>query len=76
MAQHFILQENVLTDNVLIIPDSGKVFKGQYIGIIKEYSFANAWSDKEAVKRFRSKGRLTSYLAKRYPNSEVIDSII
>lgn len=63
----FILRENVLTDNILMIPDKGKIFKGGYVGIIKEYQFQNAWSDKEIIKRFRSKERLNEYLDKNYP---------
>lgn len=63
----YTLKENVLTDNLLIIPDQGKVFKGNYIAIIKEYQFQNAWSDKETVKRFRSEKELEKYLSKNYP---------
>lgn len=71
MAQEFILQENVLTDNVLILADEGKVFKGGYIAIIKEYTFLNSWSDKLGVKKFRSEERLHKYLEKNYPNFEM-----
>jgi hypothetical protein len=63
----FILRENVLTDNILMIPDKGKIFKGGYVAIIKEYKFATAWSDEEIIKRFRSKETLNSYLDKNYP---------
>ena len=73
MAKEFFLQENVLTDNILMIPDKGKVFKGGYIAIIKEYVFQNSWSDKEVIKRFRSKSRLVSYLDKNYPQVDYID---
>lgn len=73
MAKEFFLQENVLTDNILMIPDKGKIFKGGYIAIVKEYKFQNAWSDKESVKRFRSKSRLVSYLDKNYPQVDYID---
>ena len=73
MAKEFFLQENVLTDNILMIPDKGKIFKGGYIAIVKEYKFQNAWSDKESVKRFRSKSRLVSYLVKNYPQVDYID---
>ena len=71
MANEFFLQENVLTDNILMIPDKGKIFKGGYIAIIKEYVFQNSWSDKEVIKRFRSKSRLDSYLDKQYAQAEV-----
>jgi hypothetical protein len=70
MAQEFILRENVLTDNVLLLADEGKVFKGGYIAIIKEYTFQNAWSDKLGVKRFRNEERLNNYLNKNYPDCE------
>ena len=70
MAQEFILRENVLTDNVLLLADEGKVFKGGYIAIIKEYTFQNAWSDKLGVKRFRNEERLNNYLNKNYPDFE------
>lgn len=71
MAQEFILQENVLTDNVLILADEGKVFKGGFIAIIKEYTYQNAWSDKLGVKKFRKEERLNEYLQKRYPDFEM-----
>ena len=68
MAQEFLLRENVLTNNILILPNKGKIFKGNYVGIIKEYQYQNAWGDKETIKRFRNKERLTEYLDKHYPN--------
>lgn len=67
----YILQENVLTDNLLFLPQEGKVFKGNYIAIIKEYTFATSWSDKENIKKFRSRKQLDSYLEKKYPNFEI-----
>lgn len=69
MASEFILRENVLTDNILLIPSKGKVFKGGYIALIKEYHYQNAWSDKETIKRFRSQDRLNTYLEKHYPQA-------
>lgn len=71
MAQEFILRENVLTDNVLLLADEGKVFKGGYIAIIKEYTYQNSWSDKLGVKRFRNNERLNNYLNKNYPDFEM-----
>lgn len=62
----FILKENVLTDNLLILTDKGKIFKGGYIARIKEYSFATSWSDRETIKNFRSKNSLFIYLNKNY----------
>ena len=41
--QQFLLKENVLTDNVLTVPSKGKIFKGNYIAIVKENTFLNAW---------------------------------
>ena len=52
--QTLILQENVLTDNLLLLADEGKIFKGGYIAIIREYEFINEWSDREKNKKFRS----------------------
>jgi hypothetical protein len=71
MAKEFFLKENVLTDNILMIPDTGKIFKGGYVAIVKEYEFQNSWSDSEVVKRFRSIDRLNSYLDKKYPQAEI-----
>jgi hypothetical protein len=71
MAKEFILRENVLTDNILLIANKGKIFKGGYIAIIKENRFKNAWADEESVKRFRNMERLISYLDKQYPQAEI-----
>lgn len=71
MATEFILRENVLSDNILILPSEGKIFKGNYIAIIKEYKYLNAWSDYLEVKRFRSKDRLISYLDKNYKEADI-----
>ena len=68
--QQFILRENVLTDNVLLLADEGKVFKGNYIAIIREYTYLNSWSDKESITKFRSKERLSEYINKKYPEFE------
>ena len=71
MVSEFLLRENVLTDNILLIPNKGKIFKCGYVAIIKEYKFQNEWSDKEIIKRFRSKDRLISYLDKHYPEADI-----
>ena len=63
----YILKENVLTDNLLIMPDENKVFKGGYIAVLKEYTFQSAWSDKESIKRLKSEKELQKYLDKNYP---------
>lgn len=71
MAKEFILQENVLSDNILVVPNSGKVFKGGYVAIIKENAYQSAWTDKEKIKRFKSKDALDAYLDKQYPQADV-----
>jgi hypothetical protein len=73
MAKEILLKENVLTDNILIVPNKGKIFKGGYVAIIKENRFKNAWADEESIKRFRNKDRLTTYLDKQYPEADWID---
>jgi hypothetical protein len=65
--QTFILQKNPLTDNLLLLSDEGKVFKGNYIGIIKEFTFLNSWNDQQQIKRFRTEKSLNTYLQKKYP---------
>ena len=67
----FILQQNPLTDNFISIPEKGKVFKGGFVAIVKEYTYQNAWSDKESVRKFRSKARLCTFLDKKYPDHNV-----
>lgn len=69
--REFILKENVLTDNVLAIPNKGMIFKGRYIAIIKEYVFLNSWQDREIVKRFRSVDALNKYLNKHYSQVDI-----
>ena len=68
--QTFILREGVLNDNELLLADKGKVFSGGYIAMIKEYVFANEWSNKIIIKKFRKHERLDSYLKKNYPEFE------
>ena len=69
--QTFILQENVLTDNILLLADEGKVFKGGYVAIVQEFEFKNEWSDKENIKKFRSVNALRKYIQKKYKNFEI-----
>lgn len=71
MAKEFILSERVLSDNVLLVPEEGKVFKGGYVGIVKEFVFASAWSDREVVKRFRSYDRLKEYVGRVYSDFDL-----
>ena len=70
--QTLILQENTLTDNLLLLADEGKIFKGGYIAIIKEYEFSNSWSDREKPnKKFRSVNSLKKYIQKNYKNFDI-----
>lgn len=66
----YILRENVLTDNILKVAPQGKMFKGGYVAILREYTFQNAWQDKETVKRFRNFNTLNKYLARHYTEEE------
>ena len=68
MALEFILKENVLTDNILILAEKNKIFKGGYIAYVNEYVYANSWSDKLIQKKFRSEKSLLKYLDKFYPD--------
>ncbi len=67
----FILQENTLTDNILLVPTNGYIFKFGYIAQIKEYVYSNEWNDKELTKNFRSKKQLLKYLNKKYPDADI-----
>lgn len=67
----YILRENVLSDNTLILASEGKIFKGGYVAIIKEYTYQNPWSDKETAKRFTKRETLEKYLNKNYPEIEI-----
>jgi hypothetical protein len=69
--KNYILKENVLSNNTLILADNGKIFKGGYIAIIKEYVYLNAWSDKLIVKKFKKENTLNKYLSKYYPEAEI-----
>ena len=63
----FILTEGVLNDNELHLASKGKMFKGGYIALIKEYTFASAWHNSMQVKKFKAQNALDKYLAKNYP---------
>ncbi len=69
----YILKENVLSDDLLILTDKNKVFKGGYIAKVKQYSYQNAWCDKETIKLFRSKKSLYSFLDKNYNDLDFLD---
>ena len=67
----FVLRENVLTVNILKVAPKGKVFKGGYVAILREYTFKNPWSDKETIRRFRKFETLRKYLDKHYTEEEI-----
>lgn len=69
--QTFILKENVLTDNVLYLADKGKIFKGGFIALVKEFTFETSWTDKETVKRFRKEEQLKKYMGAKYPEFDL-----
>lgn len=69
--KNYLLRENVLSDNTLLLADEGKIFKGGYKAIIKENSFQNAWTDKEKVTKFRKLEPLKKYLLKHYKDIEI-----
>ncbi len=73
MTSEFILRENVLSNNILIVPNKDLIFKGGYIAVIKEYVYQSEWSDREIIKRFRNIDRLNKYLDKQYPEVDWID---
>ena len=70
MALEFFLKENVLTDNILILAEKNKIFKGGYIAYINEYVYANAWADRLIQKKFRSQKSLEKFLKKNYKDFE------
>jgi hypothetical protein len=70
---NFILKEGVLNDDLLILSDKNKVFKGNYIAIVKQYSFLNSWCNKETIKLFRSKKSLFKFLDKNYNDLDFLD---
>ena len=72
-ANEYILRENVLTDNVLLLAPFGYKFKGGYMAMIKEYSYQNAWSDKLNVVKFKSANSLSKYIAKNYVDFDLND---
>lgn len=67
----YILRERPLNDDELLIPDDGKVFKGNYIAILNYYTFLNSWNDKKHVKRFRTVKALNAFLKKHYAQDEL-----
>ena len=68
--ESYILREGVLNDDTLFVSDKGKVFKGGYKAIIKEYIYSTSWSNKETIKRFKSEKTMLKYIEKNYPEFE------
>ena len=66
----YILRENVLSDDVLLLADEGKIFKGGYFAIVEYYTYQNAWSDKKHIAKFRSQKRLDEFISKNYKDFE------
>ena len=66
----YILKENTLTDNTLMVASEGKIFKGGYVAIIEENAYQDAWSDKKTIKKYKSMASMEKYLAKTYPEFE------
>ncbi len=65
--ESYILRENVLSDDILLLADDKKHFKGGYCAIIKENNFQSAWTDKETVRKFKSRREMQKYITKKYP---------
>jgi hypothetical protein len=67
----YVLDERVVSDDTLSIPEKGKIFKGGYIAVVQRNEFANAWQDRPLKPvKFRSEERLHKYLSKHYPEFE------
>ena len=60
------LRENVLTEDVLHTVEEGKIFKGGYVAIIEYYTYANHWSDRKNIKRFRTIENANKFIEKYY----------
>jgi len=69
--EKYILKENTLSDNILLLANENEIFKGHYIAILKEYTYLSPWSDQETIKRFKKRETLFRYLDKYYPEIEI-----
>lgn len=67
----YILRENVVSDNILLLANENELFKGHFVAILKEYSYATPWTDNETIKRFKKRETLFRYLNKYYPEIEI-----
>ena len=66
----YLLKENVLSDDILLLANDGKIFSGGYFAIVYFFTYANAWSDKKHVKKFRSQKSLEQFLKRNYKDFE------
>ena len=64
--ESFILKEGVLNDDILMLADDGKIFKGGFIAIIEYFTFANEWNNDKRFKKFRTQKSLDNFLKKNY----------
>lgn len=64
--QTYLLKENTLSDDVLLLADDGKIFAGGYFAIVEFFTYANAWSDKKHIQKFRSQKSLDQFLKRNY----------
>ncbi len=69
--EKYILRQNVVSDNILLLANENEIFKGHFVAILKEYCYATAWTDKETIKRFKKRETLFRYLDKYYPEIEI-----
>ena len=65
--ESFIIKEGALNDDILMLAESGKIFKGGYVAIIEYYVFRNEWANDVKYKKFRSEESLNKFLKKNYP---------
>jgi hypothetical protein len=69
--EKYILSENVLSENILMLADENEIFKGGFVAILKEYTYQTAWSDFCKIKRFKKRKSLFNYLEKYYPEIQI-----
>ncbi len=76
MKNIFISNYGKLSDNILLIADEGKIFKGGYKAIVKEYYFQNTWSDREEITKFKKIARMKKYINKYYKEFVMEENIL
>ena len=62
-----IVNKRVLSDDVLYLPDRGKIFKGNFVAILEYHTFLNEWSDQKHRRGFRTMANAVKFMHKRYP---------